>query len=551
MQTLALAGLVIVTATACSDLDVVNLNDPDRERAISTPGDVESLIAGSYQTWYRAHRESAPGPALSVMADDHSSSWGNFGANDLSREPREAFLNDPSYSYSYVASRPWGRLYGALSATRDGLIAINGGVEIGVDGADTQRAMTFAKFIQGLAHAELAVNFDQAFILDVDTDLETATLVPYTEVWTAAVGFLEEAISMANSNSFEMTPSWFAGKNVDNVRLAQLAHSNLARYMASVGRTPAERAAANWSSIRSHLDAGITETHFVTGTGTCNACWTDWTKAWGGTWSGWARTDLKTLGPSDQSGAYQGWIATDVQLRNEVLLETDDARVMEPGVPGSDGLYVAFEGLGSSPFRSNRGTYHHSSYRHLTFDDYNGNFTGDYVVMSLAEMDYLRAEQEWRAGNLQAAVDLVNPYRTANGGLEAMTVDGVVGQDRCVPRNGATGACEGLWESIKYEKRMETFHQGIGTAFYDDRGWGDLLPGTMIHLPVPADELLVLLLDLYTFGGGGDGSAPAPSVGDFDLTATTLTAEQIHRRWEAMERFRTDFGTKFDAPVVH
>ena len=39
---LAVAALA-VGAAACGDLEVVNLNDPDRVRAISTPTDVDSV----------------------------------------------------------------------------------------------------------------------------------------------------------------------------------------------------------------------------------------------------------------------------------------------------------------------------------------------------------------------------------------------------------------------------------------------------------------------------------------------------------------------------
>ena len=44
--------VIAVSAAACGDLEVVNLNDPDRERAISTPTDVEALIAGSFSSWW-------------------------------------------------------------------------------------------------------------------------------------------------------------------------------------------------------------------------------------------------------------------------------------------------------------------------------------------------------------------------------------------------------------------------------------------------------------------------------------------------------------------
>jgi hypothetical protein len=41
----------------------------------------------------------------------------------------------------------------------------------------------------------------------------------------------------------------------------------------------------------------------------------------------------------------------------------------------------------------------------------------------------------------------------------------------------------------------------------DNRGWGTLITGTIVHLPVPGRELEVLNLPIYTFGGGGEGSA--------------------------------------------
>ena len=41
---LGVSGLVMLAVTACADLEVVNLNDPDRERALATAGDVESRL---------------------------------------------------------------------------------------------------------------------------------------------------------------------------------------------------------------------------------------------------------------------------------------------------------------------------------------------------------------------------------------------------------------------------------------------------------------------------------------------------------------------------
>ena len=51
----AAAVLLLVGATACADLDVTNPNDPDRDKALATAGDVESLIAGSYNNWFNGN----------------------------------------------------------------------------------------------------------------------------------------------------------------------------------------------------------------------------------------------------------------------------------------------------------------------------------------------------------------------------------------------------------------------------------------------------------------------------------------------------------------
>jgi len=64
---------------------------------------------------------------------------------------------------------------------------------------------------------------------------------------------------------------------------------------------------------------------------------------------------------------------------------------------------------------------------------------------------------------------------------------------------------------MKYEKRIECMFTASGLAFFDDRGWGELTPGTPIHFPVPAKELNILRLPVYTFGGSGEGSAPLNS----------------------------------------
>jgi hypothetical protein len=137
----------------------------------------------------------------------------------------------------------------------------------------------------------------------------------------------------------------------------------------------------------------------------------------------------------------------------------------------------------------------------------------------------LRAEANIRLNqNLATTLAAINSTRVTYGGLAPVTGTGAVPCDdaptntRCTPRvitgfpPNPAGAwvCGDLMEAMKYEKRLETWSTSQGSHYFDDRGWGDLVSGTITQWPVPGQELLVLLEDLYSFGGspGDVGSAP-------------------------------------------
>lgn len=526
-RTLALTGLVAVAGTACADLEVTNLNNPDRDRAISTPGDVESLIAGAYTSVWTAIHYSYPGSAFSTAADAHSSSWGNWGMRDSGWEPRKTYDNDPSYSYNNIAETPWGEFYGALAAVRDGFLAIEGGIQIGDGGADTPRAQAFGKFIQGLSLGYLGLIFDKGFIVDESSDLENLDFVPYTDLFAAGVAKLDEAESMARGNSFTLPSEWvgFDG-TMSSDKFARLISSWRARLKSQVGRTAAERDAANWQDIMADLQAGLgaTEDYAVYDDGSTWAWMRD--KLHTAAIAGWARLDIRTYGPADQTGAYQTWLATTPEDRRPFDVDTDDSRVTG-GAPDADGQYIAY--IGSSPFPANRGYYHYSNYLDVRWNYYSSGFVGRLPEWDPKERDLLMAEAMYRTGNMTGAMDIVNTYR-ANGGLPAFTdANGTAPGARCVPRTD-TGACGDLWDALKYEKRIELFHYGPFTEFMDDRGWGDLVSGTWTQIPVPGSELLLLLEDIYTFGA--EAGSAAPSI------INDLSPEAIAKKRFAFEKYR-------------
>jgi len=502
-KTLALLGLAF-TLVACQELDTENLNAPDESRALSEPGDVESLIGSGFRNWWYGFSRYYPAWALSVASDEGSSSWGNYGMRDISEEPRKAFPNETGYSYRGVAQNPWFDQYEVVSAMNDGLRAINDGLEVGDNGEDTPRAVAWAKFMQGLAHGYIALHFDRGFIFTEDMDLESTEfeLVDYNAVMDQALASIDEAIQIASSNSFTIPDNvWVEGVNgMTSQDLVKLMNSYYARLMASVARTPSEREAVNWQEVINRINAGITEDFGIT-----LLDWSEGIKRYIQRYD-WFRTDNSIVGPSDISGAYQAWLSTPVADRRDFDINSLDKRVQGDAV-GEDG--TDFRYRFTQNHREDRGTYHFSRYHWIRL--YYIRQTGDGwdPILPKAEMDLLKAEAYIRLGQPAQAVPLINASRVARGGLPPATVDGVKGQADCVPKmiHDPSGACADLWNTLMYEKRIETYDLGAGVAFWDARGWGILVSGTPLHMPIPAQELETLQLPIYTFGGGGEGSA--------------------------------------------
>jgi hypothetical protein len=178
--------------------------------------------------------------------------------------------------------------------------------------------------------------------------------------------------------------------------------------------------------------------------------------------------------------------------------------------PASCGLYAGFHDQVAF-FNPGRGTYLRSFYHYHRWGKGTSFDTGPIPIVTVTEMDLLKAEALIRLNRAAEAVELINRTRVANGQLLPVTIAGAPGiAPDCVPRKFNSGACGNLWDALKYEKRIETLGLTGGLPYYDGRGWGVLLENTMIHFPMPVVDIELLLgADaIYTFGGGGPGSAP-------------------------------------------
>lgn len=489
-------GLLLATGACSENPTTPSLDDIDISANADVVADVQVMVDDALAGWWRTAHHAVPGAALSVAADAHTSSWKNWGMLDVGSEPRNADLPALDEQYGLLTT-PWTELTRTLISTRDIILALDAGVQLGDNGADTRAARAYTRFVQGLALASLAQLFHSAFIIDENVDPTAAQLSSYADVMAAAQMKFQDALDLSAGQTFTIPAAWLAfDRALDQDGFVRLVRSQRARYTIAVARTPSERHAVDWAGVLEDVRNGITQDWGGRYDGDYEHNWA-WAqdKLAAGVHPLWARMDYRTIGPADASGAYQAWLATAPPEREPFGIDTDDRRITG-GTPLTNGTLVAW--AGTSIFRANRGTDHFSYYTDLRWDrllwQWGEGFNPDFPVK---ELSLIEAEALYQTGNRAGAMEIVNRTRVA-AGLPAFTdpQGAAPGGSRCVPKR-ASGACGDLWEALKYEKRIELFHYGPFTEFTDDRGWGDLVFGTFLDFPAPSGVPESVLQAIY------------------------------------------------------
>lgn len=523
LSLLCLAGALLAGA-GCQDLGVRNPNDPEIETVLGNGDALQAFLAGNFRNLWSTLQGSRPNWPAATAADQLSAVTTSFANPELSNEPRVALPNDNSVTVSRnVHKEMWLDLYRTISISNDVLRAMNENPQllVGNNNADAPRARAYAKFLQGVAHGYVAMYYDQGWVVDekvpVPADVsQFATAVPLQPreaVLAASIAQLREAVALSQTK-FTLPSTWVPGLSIDNVELAKLANTYIARFTVYAARTPAERKAVPWAAVLQSLNAGIAPEAETDASRHDFAPIADPAASFASSFKQSAQTessmraDYKLVGPADTSGAYQSWIQKPAASRTPFIVLTPDKRIAARD--SANGTYFTFRRVQS--FSSTLGTYHQSFYYLSRFNNASGSArsweTGPQPVVTRAELDLIRAEAYLNLGNLDRAAELINRTRVKNGGLPAVTAAGVPNARSCVPKT-QKGACGSLFDALRYEKRIETAGVEGSTAYWDARGWGTLLVGTPVHFPVPWRDLELIGAPLYTFGGGGPGSVVA------------------------------------------
>jgi hypothetical protein len=537
LAALAVAGAVLIGSTGCLDLDITNTQQPDRERALAEPSDVEALTAGAFNILHNTlyNRWDVTGFWI-VYGPEGTSTDPWWSLVSATAEPRESFDNAAAVA-NFTGPRPprhvWQDLHRIASNVHDGLraIRVEGMRFVDEDGVDhTPRAEAFAKFVQGWVWGYMAMLFDQAVLIPESEPLageirqqSIDALTPYPEAREMAVAALEEAIALANQHTFTFpnfpdSRLWFGTPApLTGQQFIQLANTLAARILVYNARSPQERDQVDWQRVLQFTANGLTsdfETVLQSGYRNAQLRWGTEANIPG--FGCCYRLDTRLIGPADVSGNYQAWISAPVSQREPIEIVTPDRRVTG-AVPRSDGAYTRFR-ADHTGFTAGDGLWRRSHYQWarmshaLSLPAAFGPFSsGINRVVSADENRLLRAEALLRTGDLEGTAELINVTRTRShtlrtgvtyAGLPPVTTAGVPVSGDCVPRTDA-GQCGDLLVALRYERMLELANTDPFRGYADGRGFGLLPDGSWLHQPVPGDELEVLGLPEYTFGGVG------------------------------------------------
>jgi hypothetical protein len=512
----------LLAALACDEpLAIDNKNNPDIDRVYATPAGVEAVVSRLYQQVYVGMYNTSTSiwPALAVMAFESASQLGNFGMGTQAAMPRGPIDNQRGnreesehfrvFDVSSRNARSAANAVAALDRFREN------GQSIGTAQRDA-RAKSFAYFAHGFALGNLALFYDSAGVPQPGMGAqEIPPLEGAAAVMEQALASLDSALAIsqtADAAGLTIPSDWVAAVGGSGMSLDQyqrMVRSYRARFRANAARTPEERGAVDWDKVIADATTGITADLLVN-----QSTVTGWQINWisQAAVQGWHQLPYMVAGMADTSGAYDAWLATPLDDRQQFLIKTPDTRfpsgetrpeqqakapgtVREP--PAGSGLYIRNRPAGEDTPAQPWGT---SQYDYFRFWGYTAKNFIDYPwpIMTRAEIDLLAAEGYLRKGNFAAAATLINRTRVPRGlpsvaGITDLTT-AVPGGRACVPRVPAapsftSAVCGNILEALKWEKRMETAFTGYGQWFLDSRGWGDLPQATPLDYPVPYQEM--------------------------------------------------------------
>lgn len=476
----------LVVASGCADLQVQNLNNPETKRVLAAPDDLKSVTAGAFVSMYTPFGDGGNAYYCNTsmewtadyitMTNNVRSWWATFKI-----EPRAQFNNTSAFTDLDQIGQPFRRWNAAISSANDVIRAIEkDNFQIGANGSETQMVKAAAYFAKAMAQGYLANTFDKAYIVNYDTDVsKNVAFSSYKEMLTESLKNFDVVIDIASKNTFTF-PANFINTTapLNSANLERLARTYAANFAVQNARTRAENTQTDWARVLRYVSADKLMTQDYTinldglnwRNGLVSIAGLDW----------YWRADHRVIRLMDPT--YPKRFPVDATSFREAT--SDDARL---------GLYFKYES-GLSFFRADRGPQLRSHYRFSRYDAlYNTNGLGPCVFLYAETAKLLRAEALAMTNDLAGAISILNASRRKT-----------IGKLADIP---STATQAQVLEAIFKERDLELMLSDFGIHFKDMRRRDLLQKGTILHFPVPANELQTVSTALYTFGGP---TPPAP-----------------------------------------
>jgi hypothetical protein len=547
----ALASVVIVGACSDNSLAVSNPNQGDTKRVLGSPADAENLLGTYFKRWVVGMYGSTTDVEgmANIFALMNMSSLANNCQNSHYPFSTSTNFNGPGNTCQGEQQRLYAIMGEVNRVASSFLTAEKGGLTLG-SAAQDNRDKAFAEFLNGISIGSVALMYDSLGIVSVgQSTQDPGVLISYKAAGDSAMVHLQAAIDLATAGaaSFPLPATWVPSPtSYTQAEFVKLVRTYRARIRANLARTPAERAAVDWSSVIADAQNGITSDEYIVASTTAGPDVAGWRPQYD-SFSTWHQMPAFIIGWADTSGNYAAWTAQDLGARGSgsanFFMATPDQRFPQGDnrtAQQNDFKIQACEIPQSAPFQCKRyfvnrpagndqfvgPGWGYSQYDFARFHgwvqkgDGGSARNGTTPIFVKPELDMLQAEGLYRQGNYAAAAALVNVTRQKNG-LPAITafdatspVPGTAAT--CIPKvpqapSFKTVGCGKLLDALKYEKYIETAYTAYSNWFLDERGWGDLPANSPVFWATPYQDLQARGKSLASIYGAGPGPGNAPN----------------------------------------
>ncbi|MEE9364432.1 MAG: hypothetical protein V3U92_17665 [Cellulophaga sp.] len=467
------------------DLDVDNLNEPDRDRVLGDPSEAVTLLDNSAISFFSnlLGRSRNYDHLADQFITCSGSSW------QVNREPRERLTNDIGGTFERLHERDWKAFYEMIITANDILIR----VDTWESESDAYRnsAKASALLLKGLATGYAGVIYKEAIIVEaseIPLTIENIAVSDYNEVINKAIEYLEEAKAIYTNNP---DLEWSSLPNIElsSVKVVQLINTYAAKFLLGKARNNDQFKVLDFSKIQSYLDNSIEST--VTAIGT--------TQLYGS--HQYSASRIRRNQFSYSADQKIPWLLSGKAVPTKKGV--DDSTPIT-SIDKRAELYFVYKE--QTRFRySERDPSLYSNYGNIRFrqedSDGKGKDRQEYPanILHVEEIPVLKAEVAYGLGNYALAESLLNSSRRVTVGEMPL----LTGADPVK-----------IADALFYENSIELNLMGKGIQWMFMRRWDLLQEGTMLHMPIPAQESQLMNVDIITIGGQGTGDGIDSAKGD-------------------------------------